>query len=97
MTDFIGYTAEIDRVGYPKRKYDFTKETLLRQGVEYHEIPFCPLAVIGKMQSKLTRAELDAFLHNDLIIHVIDVAKGTKYEYDYQQMAHELDMEILAG
>lgn len=100
MSDFLGYKVELVRKNekLPYFHFDFSKENLLGEGFEYHEIPFCPLAACGLAVSKLTSAETSLWLKGDLNLNVIDIRDNRLVTgYDIDWMNFELDLEVLAG
>lgn len=101
MSDFIGYKVGIATKSNPTeyRELDFSKETLMKAGVPYYEIPFNPLAAAGRAVRDLTFAENLSFLKNELVLNVYDLRneKVIKTAYDWEWMDYELEMEILAG
>ena len=101
MSDFLGYKVGVatknDPIDY--KFFDFSKETLMRAGVAYYEVPFNPLAAAARAERNLNPAELLSFLKNELVLNVYDLRDENviKTAYDWEWMDYELEMEILAG
>jgi hypothetical protein len=59
--------------------------------------PFCPLAAVGATIRLMDMGMITRFYKGELIINVIDSARGTVDVYDHNRLDFELDLERMAG
>jgi hypothetical protein len=103
MTNFPGYTTVVtDKSNVVLSFFDLSPEACVRYGFEEWEVPYCPLAAVGKTLRLMSREMMYAFSNNEIFITVIKgtiggYAKAEKDVYDIDKMNYELDLEFMAG